>query len=96
MKTALPPKPSGRQAAKKETAMQTTIGQHSFFAGFAGTRAAAELQKLLPPTLFMHDLHRNEKYAALPQALPADGEAVGRIGLAACRCSKAIPSWCFS
>ncbi|ROV54451.1 hypothetical protein EGS38_11125 [Neisseria chenwenguii] len=59
--------------------MNITIGQHTFTADFAETAATAELQKRLPLTLTMQDLHRNEKYATLPQALPAADEAVEHI-----------------
>ncbi|TCP90084.1 cyclophilin-like protein [Cricetibacter osteomyelitidis] len=59
--------------------IQLIIGQHRFTAKLADNPAAAELKALLPLQLTMQDLHRNEKYAALPHSLPSQNQPVGRI-----------------
>lgn len=59
--------------------MNITIGQSTFSAELAGTKAAQELTALLPLTLEMQDHLSNEKFAELPKALSRNDQAVGRI-----------------
>lgn len=59
--------------------MNITIGQSTFSAELAGTKAAQELTTLLPLTLEMQDHLSNEKFAELPKALSRNDQAVGRI-----------------
>ncbi|MFB6349838.1 cyclophilin-like fold protein [Moraxella sp. ZJ142] len=59
--------------------MHIQIGNQQFDAELADSPTTAELKKYLPLVLTMTDLHRNEKYAALPHPLPRNDQAVGRI-----------------
>ncbi|MCF7529368.1 cyclophilin-like fold protein [Neisseria lisongii] len=59
--------------------MNIQIGTQQFQAELVDNPTVAELKKLLPLTLTMTDLHRNEKYASLPRTLPRNDQAVGRI-----------------
>ncbi len=59
--------------------MQITIGDQTFEAELATTKAAQQLTELLPLTLEMQDHLRNEKFAELPQNLTAYDQAVGTI-----------------
>ncbi len=59
--------------------MHIQIGNQQFDAKLEDNPTTAEFKKYLPLTLTMTDLHRNEKYAALPHALPRNDQAVGRI-----------------
>ena len=59
--------------------MNITIGQSTFSAELADTKAAQELTALLPLTLEMQDHLSNEKFAELPKALSRNDQAVGRI-----------------
>ncbi|RYZ06099.1 MAG: hypothetical protein EOO73_16945 [Myxococcales bacterium] len=61
------------------TAMQITVGSAAFTAVFDDNQTASAFKALLPLTLKMTDLHRNEKYHDLPQALPADATNPGTI-----------------
>lgn len=59
--------------------MNITIGQSTFSAELADTKAAQELTALLPLTLEMQDHLSNEKFAELPKDLSRNDQAVGRI-----------------
>ena len=59
--------------------MKITINGRLFAITLADTPAAEALQQQLPLTLNLRDYNRNEKVGPLPQALPANDEAVGRI-----------------
>ena len=65
---------------KKMSEIKITIAGRNFTAVPANTPAAAEFSKLLPLTLRMNELNGNEKYAGLPDKLPADSACPGRIG----------------
>lgn len=59
--------------------MKVTIGQSTFNAELADTKAAQELTALLPLTLEMQDHLNNEKFAELPKSLTRSESPVGRI-----------------
>ena len=59
--------------------MNITLNGQTFTAALADTPAADALQQQLPLTLNLRDYNRNEKVSPLPQALPANDEAVGHI-----------------
>lgn len=59
--------------------MKVTIGQSTFNAELANTKAAQELTALLPLTLEMQDHLSNEKFAELPKSLTRSDSTVGRI-----------------
>ncbi|MBE6370462.1 MAG: hypothetical protein E7055_00115 [Lentisphaerae bacterium] len=59
--------------------IKITIAGKNFTAITADTTAAAEFSKRLPLTLRMNELNGNEKYAGLPEKLPADPVCPGRI-----------------
>ncbi|WP_373819949.1 cyclophilin-like fold protein [Glaesserella sp.] len=63
----------------QENMMNITIGQSTFSAELADTKAAQELTALLPLTLEMQDHLSNEKFADLPKSLTRNDAAVGRI-----------------
>ncbi|MFL6531737.1 MAG: cyclophilin-like fold protein [Pseudomonas sp.] len=48
-----------------------TVGEQRFAITLTDSAAAQALSGLLPLTLEMSDLNRNEKYATLPRTLPA-------------------------
>lgn len=52
--------------------MWITIGEHRFKATLANTSAAREFAAMLPLTLDMDDLNRNEKHAKLSKSLTTD------------------------
>ena len=60
--------------------IKITIAGKIFTAELADTPAAAEFSKRLPLTLRMNELNGNEKYAGLPDKLPADSACPDRIG----------------
>ena len=60
--------------------IKITIAGKIFTAVPADTPAAVEFLKRLPLTLRMSELNGNEKYAGLPDKLPADAACPGRIG----------------
>ena len=59
--------------------MWMTVGEQRFAITLADNAAARALATLLPLTLEMSDLNSNEKYASLPQALPANASKPGTI-----------------
>lgn len=56
-----------------------TIGNHRFAATLADTEAAGEFAAMLPLTLDMDDLNRNEKHVELPKSLATDKYQPGTI-----------------
>lgn len=63
----------------EKTAMWMTVGEQRFTITLTDSAAAQALVGLLPLTLEMSDLNRNEKYATLPQTLPAKASRPGTI-----------------
>ncbi|KQW41841.1 MULTISPECIES: cyclophilin-like fold protein [Pseudomonas] len=63
----------------ENTGMWMTVGEQRVAITLADNAAARALVALLPLTLDMSDLNRNEKYATLPQALPAKANQPGTI-----------------
>lgn len=59
--------------------MWMTVGEHRFAITLADNAATRAFVTLLPLTVAMNDLNRNEKYATLPQALPAEASKPGTI-----------------
>lgn len=59
--------------------MNIALNGQTFTATPADTPAADALQQQLPLTLNLRGYNRNEKVGSLPQALPANDEAVGYI-----------------
>lgn len=59
--------------------MWMTVGERRFAITLADTEAARALAAMLPLAMDMADLHGNEKYADLPQALPTQAVRVGTI-----------------
>lgn len=66
-------------AEQEKTRMWMTIGERRFSITLADTEAARAFAARLPLTLDMAELNGNEKYADLPQALPADASRPGTI-----------------
>ncbi|AEA68864.1 cyclophilin-like fold protein [Pseudomonas brassicacearum subsp. neoaurantiaca] len=63
----------------ENTGMWMTVGEQRFAITLADNAAARALVALLPLTLDMSDLNRNEKYATLPRALPTQASKPGTI-----------------
>lgn len=59
--------------------MWMTIGDQRFAITLADNAATRAFEKQLPLTLSMSDLNSNEKYASLPEQLPADASQPGKI-----------------
>ena len=59
--------------------MWMTVGEHRFALTLADNAAARAFAAQLPLTLDMAELNGNEKYAALPKALPANASRPGAI-----------------
>ena len=59
--------------------MWMTVGDRRFAVTLADSPAARAFATLLPLTLDMADLNRNEKHAELPMALPASASRIGTI-----------------
>lgn len=66
-------------SATEETAMWMSVGEQRFAITLTDSAAARALAGLLPLALEMSDLNRNEKYATLPQPLPAKANRPGTI-----------------
>ena len=66
-------------AGRNMSEIEITIAGKNFTAVPADTPAAAAFLKRLPLTLRMNELNGNEKYAGLPDKLPADPACPGRI-----------------
>ncbi|UVM64209.1 cyclophilin-like fold protein [Pseudomonas sp. B21-010] len=63
----------------EHTGMWMTVGEQRFAITLSDNSAARALVALLPLTLDMNDLNRNEKYATLPRALPTQASKPGTI-----------------
>ncbi|UVM75123.1 cyclophilin-like fold protein [Pseudomonas alvandae] len=59
--------------------MWMTVGEQRFAITLTDNAATRAFVTLLPLTLEMSDLNRNEKYASLPQKLPAQASKPGTI-----------------
>lgn len=59
--------------------MWMTVGEQRFAITLADTQAAHAFAALLPITMDMSDLYRNEKYADLPVSLPTEASRPGTI-----------------
>ena len=59
--------------------MRVKIGNKAFAATLYDNATAAAFKSLLPMTVDMADLHRNEKYFDLPNNLPTDASNPGTI-----------------
>jgi hypothetical protein len=59
--------------------MWMSVGDRRFAITLSDNAAARAFAAQLPVTLDMSDLNGNEKYAELPQALPADATRPGTI-----------------
>lgn len=59
--------------------MWMTVGERRFSITLADTEAGHAFAALLPLSMDMADLHRNEKYADLPQSLPTNASRPGTI-----------------
>ncbi|MBO1540100.1 cyclophilin-like fold protein [Pseudomonas sp. OA65] len=73
---------SGAASASSKTenrVMWMTVGEHRFAITLADNAATRVFVTLLPLRLPMSDLNRNEKYATLPRALPAEASKPGTI-----------------
>lgn len=63
----------------EKSRMWMTIGEQRFAITLADNVAAGAFARLLPLSLDMSDLNRNEKHASLPENLPADASKPGTI-----------------
>jgi len=63
----------------KEERMWMTVGDKRFAITLEDNDSTRALAQLLPLTLDMAELHANEKYASLPQRLPARAARPGTI-----------------
>ena len=63
----------------EKSRMWMTVGEKRFAITLADNAAARAFAALLPLTLEMSDLNSNEKYASLPEALPANASKPGTI-----------------
>lgn len=59
--------------------MWMTVGEHRFAITLDDSETSRALAQLLPLTLDMSELNANEKYASLPQRLPASAVTPGTI-----------------
>ncbi|MFJ7313097.1 cyclophilin-like fold protein [Pseudomonas sp. NPDC098747] len=63
----------------EKSRMWMTVGEHRFAITLADNAAAGAFARLLPLTIEMSDLNRNEKHASLPEAMPANASKPGTI-----------------
>lgn len=81
--TPSPPIPVQKQQEKsmksEDARVWMQIGERRFALSLTDSRAARAFAAQLPLSLAMSELNGNEKYAALPKALPASASAPGTI-----------------
>jgi len=63
----------------EESGMWMSVGDRRFAVTLADNAAAGAFAAMLPLTLDMSDLNRNEKHVTLPKALPANASRPGTI-----------------
>jgi hypothetical protein len=63
----------------EQSRMWMTVGERRFAITLADTEAARAFAAMLPLTVDMADLNRNEKHADLPQSLPVNATRPGTI-----------------
>jgi hypothetical protein len=73
------PTPDSEEMKLTETKISIQVGNRTFTATMADNPAVAALLPLLPLTLEMADLNRNEKTGQLPQSLPTQTYSPGTI-----------------
>jgi hypothetical protein len=73
------PTPDSEEMELTATKISIQVGSRTFTATMAENPAVAALLPLLPLTLDMADLNRNEKTARLPQNLPTQNFSPGTI-----------------
>jgi hypothetical protein len=73
------PTPDSEEMELTETNINIQVGSRTFTATLADNPAVAALLTLLPLTLDMADLNRNEKTGQLPQSLPTQTYSPGTI-----------------
>lgn len=73
------PTPDSEEMKLTATKISIQVGGRTFIATMTDNPAAAALLPLLPLTLDMADLNRNEKTAQLPQNLPTQTYSPGTI-----------------
>ncbi len=59
--------------------IKITVNSQTFMATLADNKSAKAFQEILPLTIKMVDLHKNEKYYDLPKSLPANSSNPGTI-----------------
>lgn len=71
---------AGKRSVQLENRhMWMTIGERRFAITLADTKASRSFAAMLPLTIDMADLNKNEKHAALPKPLPTDAVRPGTI-----------------
>jgi hypothetical protein len=70
---------TGACAKAQESMIWMSFGERRYPVTLADTAAAREFKAMLPLTLEMPDLNRNEKHVRLPKALPVDASALGTL-----------------
>lgn len=70
---------SSTQKAEQEMTMEISIGDKTYAVRLEDNETVKELTARLPMELTMEELHGNEKYNYLPEALPTAAEAIGTI-----------------
>ncbi len=66
-------------SATEDEHMWMTVNDHRFSVSLADNSTAKALTALLPLSLEMAELNRNEKFATLPSSLPTQASAPGTI-----------------
>ena len=65
--------------SRSQTGLKMTIGGISFDLELDNNDTAAAFRNILPATLSMQELNKNEKYIYLDTSMPTDSSAVGSI-----------------
>ncbi|HSF53734.1 MAG TPA: cyclophilin-like fold protein [Algoriphagus sp.] len=71
--------PDSNEMEQSGSKISIQVGSQSFIATLAENAAATALASMLPLTLEMSDLNRNEKFAQLPENLPTNASNPGGI-----------------